>query len=90
MTKIKETFKSASPSKSKTHPTATHDEEFKFIGKRNIYFHQNYVSTAHHGLKYREFEPRFIYGHDYGQSFPPVLAMFRPFETRTKRRLSEL
>ena len=70
--------------------TATHDEEFKFIGKRNIYFHQNYVSTAHHGLKYREFEPRFIYGHDYGQSFPPVLAMFRPFETRTKRRLSEL
>ena len=53
MTKIKETFKSASPSKSKTHPTATHDEEFKFIGKRNIYFHQNYVSTAHHGLKYR-------------------------------------
>lgn len=87
MTKIKETFKSTSPSKSKTHPTATHDEEFKFIGKRNIYFHQNYVSTAHHGLKYREFEPRFIYGHDYGQSFPPVLAMFRPFETRTKKKI---
>lgn len=86
MTKLKETFKNTSPTKNKNYP-ALHDEEFKFIGKRNVYFHQNYVSTAHHGLKYREFEPKFIYGHDYGQSFPPVLAMFRPFETRTKKKI---
>ncbi|RCK54598.1 hypothetical protein Cantr_04274 [Candida viswanathii] len=63
------------------------EDEFKFIGKRNIYFHQNFVPPDCQSVKYKEYEPKYIYGHDYGKSFPPVLSMFRPYENKMRKRM---
>ncbi|ODV69794.1 hypothetical protein HYPBUDRAFT_159627 [Hyphopichia burtonii NRRL Y-1933] len=72
-------------------PENVDDEEiFKFIGKKNIYFHQNYIEDSQH-LKYRvnSNDPRKVYlqEHDNPKDFPPVLAMFRPCENKTRKRL---
>lgn len=63
------------------------EDEFKFIGKRNIYFHQNFVPPDSQGVKYKEHEAKYIYNHDYGKSFPPVLSMFRPYENKMRKRV---
>ncbi|RLV93027.1 hypothetical protein JA1_002786 [Spathaspora sp. JA1] len=52
------------------------ENEFKLIGKRNIYFHRNYFTT----------NPT-IYLHD--QQFPPVLTIFRPYETKSVKRIKQ-
>ena len=64
-----------------------HEDELKFIGKRNIYFHQNFIPQDCQAVKYKEYEPKYVYGHDYGKSFPPVLAMFRPYENNMRKRM---
>ncbi|KAL6452732.1 hypothetical protein SBY92_000072 [Candida maltosa Xu316] len=85
--KLKEKIKESA---SNNHHHNQHQNEFKFIGKKNIYFHQNFISLTDEsssGIKYKEYEPKFIYGHDYGKSFPPVLSMFRPFENKTRKKI---
>lgn len=65
------------------------DPLYKFIGKRYIYFHQNYIEDSPTSYKTESNNPRDIYLHDQGSThkFPPVLGLFRPNETRTKKKI---
>ncbi|CAI5757989.1 unnamed protein product [Candida verbasci] len=56
------------------------ENEYKMIGKRNIYFHQNY--TTNDPAKYKEKDPRRVYHQDEDVKFPPVLSCFRPFKRK--------
>lgn len=63
-------------------------EQWKFIGKNNTYFHQNYVESTI-PLPFRSSKPQEIYlQNPENTNFPPVLAMFRPhrnkFSTKVK------
>ncbi|EGW32981.1 uncharacterized protein SPAPADRAFT_60309 [Spathaspora passalidarum NRRL Y-27907] len=51
-------------------------DEYKLIGKRNIYFHRNYFTHN-----------PFIYSHE--TKFPPVLSMFRQYETKSVKRIKQ-
>lgn len=65
------------------------EEEFKFIGKRNIYFHRNYTDQPVYA-KYRteSKNPEDVYLQDSDHSqFPPVLAHFRPYESKTRKKI---
>ncbi|KAK6454442.1 uncharacterized protein RJT20DRAFT_136798 [Scheffersomyces xylosifermentans] len=75
------------------------DDSLKLVGKKNIYFHQNYVDiddeVDHRGwqgspvLPYKEKsnDPKKIYLETSNSAFPPVVAMFRPNESRAKRKI---
>ncbi|CAG86102.2 DEHA2C08250p [Debaryomyces hansenii CBS767] len=65
------------------------DPLYKFIGKRYIYFHQNYIEDSPTTYKNESDDPRDIYLHDQGgpHKFPPVLGLFRPNETRTRKKI---
>lgn len=57
-------------------------EQWKFIGKNNTYFHQNYVDSTN-PLPFKSQEPQEIYlQNSENTNFPPVLAMFRPHKNR--------
>ncbi|KAI5955425.1 hypothetical protein CANMA_004605 [Candida margitis] len=58
------------------------EEELKLVGKRNIYFHQNYTNSKCEG-QYSPSEK--IY--DSSTDFPSVLSMFRPNEHKITKRL---
>lgn len=65
------------------------DALFKFVGKRYIYFHQNYINDSPLTYKVKSEDPKDVYlhGSKEASSFPPVLGLFRPNETRTKKRI---
>lgn len=62
---------------------------YKFVGKRYIYFHQNYTQGSPTTYKSNSNDPRDIYLHESNNldKFPPVLGLFRPNETRTRKKL---
>ena len=60
-------------------------EQLKYIGKKNIYFHQNYIEAGS-DTPYRETNPENIYLQS-EQKFPPVLGMFRPYEQKASKRI---
>ncbi|KAI5953712.1 hypothetical protein KGF54_003084 [Candida jiufengensis] len=65
------------------------NDELKLVNKRNIYFHQNYITGE--GSKYKEPNPRNIYSNESTNiKFPPVLSMFRPFENRIKKSFLQM
>lgn len=71
---------------------SNNEDTLKYIGKRNVYFHQNYIEEEWNhrlNLKYKELssDPSKIYLQDSLNEFPPVLAFFRPYETNTRKRI---
>lgn len=71
---------------------SNNENTLKYIGKRNVYFHQNYIEEEWNhrlNLKYKELssDPSKIYLQDSLNEFPPVLAFFRPYETNTRKRI---
>ncbi|ODV80136.1 uncharacterized protein CANTADRAFT_33744, partial [Suhomyces tanzawaensis NRRL Y-17324] len=73
--------------------TDQYNDHMKFIGKKNIYFHQNYLEEGDHknpmNLLYRDTsgDPSKIYLHESNGDFPPVLGLFRPYESKARKRL---
>ncbi|CCE89017.1 Piso0_001814 [Millerozyma farinosa CBS 7064] len=64
----------------------TDDQEepaFKLMGKRNIYFHRNFLD--HH---YRSHPEKVIFHDPKSPDFPPVLALFRPNHASAKKKIS--
>lgn len=57
-------------------------EKWKFIGKKNVYFHQNYIESEN-PLPFKLENPQDIYlQNPDNNNFPPVLAMFRPYKKK--------
>lgn len=65
------------------------EPQYKFVGKRFIYFHQNYIEGSSTSYKIESDNPSDVYLHGQGstQKFPPVLGLFRPNETRTRKKI---
>lgn len=64
----------------------------KFIGKRNIYFHQNFVekeSGLYPKYSVNTDDPKKVYlqESESNYSFPPVLALFKPHESKTGKMI---
>lgn len=59
------------------------EDALKLFGPRNVYFHQNYIDTR----QKRRIDGDADYLANASNEFPPVLAMFRPVETKFRRRL---
>lgn len=57
------------------------DESLRLFGPRNVYFHQNYIDSA----KQRSSDADYL--QNVSNEFPPVLAMFRPLETKMRKKL---
>ncbi|KAJ9111929.1 hypothetical protein QFC19_000851 [Naganishia cerealis] len=62
------------------------DESLKLFGPRNVYFHQNYIDTRL-ALRSRANSLGADYLNGTTHDFPPVLAVFRPLETKIRRKL---
>lgn len=62
------------------------DDSLKLFGPRNVYFHQNYIDTRL-ALRSRAKSLGADYLHGATHDFPPVLAVFRPVETKMRRKL---
>lgn len=57
-------------------------EAWKFLGKQNIYFHQNYIDS-NQIMPFKSNNPRDVYLQTSDKnSFPPVLCMFRPYKKK--------
>lgn len=64
------------------------EESFKFIGQKNIYFHQNYLDSnvpLPYKLNSANAEDTYLQVDD--TSFPPVLGLFRPYEKKLTKKL---
>lgn len=61
------------------------EEPFKFIGQKNIYFHQNYLDS-NTPLPYKSNNPEDTYLQTDETSFPPVLGLFRPYEKKLTKK----
>ena len=85
LTKLKEKFS--------TEEREPEDDRPRVVGKKNIYFHQNYIDLGENMetrtllYKERSNDPKNIYFEDPNIQFPPVLALFRPYEYRTKIKI---
>lgn len=72
----------------------SYQEPYTFIGKKNVFFHQNYVDIesdeqAHNTTykdKTKDLENIYL---ERNNDFPPVLAMFRPYEIKMRKRLMQ-
>lgn len=66
-------------------------ERLKLVGKKNIYFHQNYIekedllNPLNTAYKEKLGDPRNVFMH--GSEFPPVLGLFRPYESNARTRI---
>ncbi|EGV61670.1 hypothetical protein CANTEDRAFT_115128 [Yamadazyma tenuis ATCC 10573] len=77
--------------KIKTRLNESQPEQWKFVGKRNIYFHQNYIEGGEQSLPFKTSNPQDIYlQNSENNNFPPVLSMFRPHKQNFSSRVRNL
>lgn len=83
--------------KSKIKNTMDEEDEqntLKFIGKKNIYFHQNFVEKdpgmfPKYCVKSEDPKKVYLQESESNHDFPPVLALFRPYETKTGKKIMQ-
>lgn len=62
-------------------------DAWKFIGRQNIYFHQNYIDS-NQIMPFKSRNPKDIYFQNEDNSnFPPVLCMFRPYKKKFSSKM---
>ncbi|KAG7661429.1 uncharacterized protein J8A68_005007 [[Candida] subhashii] len=74
-----------------TTPANESNEEdiMKLSGKRNIYFHQNFIQDDKQPSRYKLSNPEEVYLCDPEIDFPPVLAVFRPNDSRISKQFKK-
>lgn len=63
---------------------STNYQEQSFVGKKNIYFHQNYIDKHQ---KQNSLTSSHLDNNQSKEKFPSVLAVFRPYEVKLRKRL---
>lgn len=77
---------------------STQETLSQFVGKHNVYFHQNYIVDDDEddddedsvALLYKESNPLVVSTDDGHSKFPPVLAVFRPNDQKMHKKISKL